>query len=113
MADFMELDWLVIGMNRPFSPRELAIAAALPLAVAILLALSGCNSSTQAAAAPLPETPAVSAVPPVSAAPQQLALDPRSYTTTGPLVAEQQADVAAERDGRIVSVAVQIGDHVR
>ena len=35
------------------------------------------------------------------------------FTTTGPLVAEQQADVAAERDGRIVQVAVQIGDRVQ
>jgi RND family efflux transporter MFP subunit len=35
------------------------------------------------------------------------------FATTGPLVAEQQADVAAERDGRIVEVAVQIGDRVQ
>ena len=33
--------------------------------------------------------------------------------TSGPLVAEQQADVAAQRDGRVVEVAVDIGDHVR
>jgi RND family efflux transporter MFP subunit len=37
----------------------------------------------------------------------------KSFTTSGPLVAEQQADVGAERDGRIVEIAVQIGDHVR
>lgn len=35
------------------------------------------------------------------------------FTTTGPLVAEQQSDIAAERDGRVVSVAVEIGDRVR
>jgi RND family efflux transporter MFP subunit len=29
------------------------------------------------------------------------------------LVAEQQADVAAERDGRVAQIAVEIGDHVR
>jgi len=38
---------------------------------------------------------------------------PRSFSTSGPLVAEQQADVAAQRDGRVVEVAVDIGDHVR
>ena len=35
------------------------------------------------------------------------------FTTTGPLVAEQQADVAAERDGRVATIAVEIGDHVK
>jgi membrane fusion protein (multidrug efflux system) len=39
--------------------------------------------------------------------------DPARFTTTGPLVAEQQADVAAERDGRVASIAVEIGDHVK
>jgi RND family efflux transporter MFP subunit len=38
---------------------------------------------------------------------------PRPFSTSGPLVAEQQADVAAQRDGRVVEVAVDIGDHVR
>ena len=37
----------------------------------------------------------------------------RTFSTSGPLVAEQQADVAAERDGSVVKVAVDIGDHVR
>ena len=37
----------------------------------------------------------------------------RNFTTVGPLVVEQQADVVAERDGRITSVSVEIGDHVR
>ena len=35
------------------------------------------------------------------------------FTTVGPLVAVQQADVAAERDGRVVRIAVEIGDHVQ
>jgi RND family efflux transporter MFP subunit len=46
--------------------------------------------------------------PPPSAAP-----DAKSFTTTGPLVAEQQADIAAERSGRVVDIAVGIGDHVK
>ena len=37
----------------------------------------------------------------------------RSFTTTGPLVVEQQSDVVAERDGRVTEVHVEIGDHVR
>jgi RND family efflux transporter MFP subunit len=37
----------------------------------------------------------------------------RDFTTVGPLVVEQQADVVAERDGRVISVGVEIGDHVR
>lgn len=44
---------------------------------------------------------------------QNEAIDPKSFTTTGPLIAEQQSDIAAERDGRIVSLEVQIGDHVK
>jgi membrane fusion protein (multidrug efflux system) len=37
----------------------------------------------------------------------------RDFTTVGPLVVEQQADVVAERDGRVTAVKVEIGDHVR
>ena len=37
---------------------------------------------------------------------------PASFTAYGPLVAEQQADVASQRDGRVVSVAAGIGDRV-
>jgi RND family efflux transporter MFP subunit len=37
----------------------------------------------------------------------------RTFSTVGPLVVEQQADVVAERDGRITSVSVEMGDHVR
>ena len=37
----------------------------------------------------------------------------RGFTTAGPLVVEQQADVVAERDGRVTAVRVEIGDHVR
>jgi RND family efflux transporter MFP subunit len=39
--------------------------------------------------------------------------DPKAFTTTGPVVAEQQADIAAERAGRIASINVQIGDRVK
>jgi RND family efflux transporter MFP subunit len=39
--------------------------------------------------------------------------DSRHFSTSGPLVAERQADIAAERDGRIVHIAVEIGDRVQ
>jgi len=105
----------VISMKRRSIRRELVIVVAVPLAVAASIAILGCNSRTPSAvAAASPETSAVSAAPPASApVPQPVALDPKLYSTTGPLVAEQQADVAAERDGRVVAVTVQIGDHVQ
>jgi RND family efflux transporter MFP subunit len=37
----------------------------------------------------------------------------RTFSTTGPLVAEQQADIAAQRGGRVVSILVDIGDQVQ
>lgn len=37
----------------------------------------------------------------------------KRYSTTGPLVAAQQADVAALRDGLLVRIAANIGDHVQ
>jgi RND family efflux transporter MFP subunit len=36
-----------------------------------------------------------------------------NFTTSGPLVVEQQADIVAERDARVTAVKVDIGDHVR
>lgn len=83
-------------------------------AAAILLINSGCNSHSQTAGAAAAETPAATpAAAPATIPPPPAAPDAKSFTTTGPLVAEQQADIAAERDGRVVKIAVQIGDHVR
>lgn len=72
--------------------------------------LSGCDSQPPAQAATVP-TPAASAIAP--AAVEAKEINAARFTTTGPLVAEQQADVAAERDGRVASIAVEIGDHVK
>jgi membrane fusion protein (multidrug efflux system) len=77
----------------------------------------GCDShpQVQASSVPAPATTATPAPPPVapiSPYPSNQT-DPSRFTTTGPLVAEQQADIASERDGRIVHIAVQIGDRVR
>ena len=92
-------------------------------AVATLILLgTGCDSQPQAQAAGVsaPTTPAPAAIhtpapvsPPISPLVSPIdTADARHFTTTGPLVAEQQADVAAERDGRIAQIAVEIGDHV-
>jgi multidrug efflux pump subunit AcrA (membrane-fusion protein) len=92
-----------------------------PIAAACLAALlcSGCDShsSASAAAASTPKESAAAVAPepaaPKPSSPEPTAPQPESFTTTGPLVAEQQADISAERPGRIVEVAVQIGEHVQ
>ncbi|MGC2636718.1 MAG: efflux RND transporter periplasmic adaptor subunit [Acidobacteriaceae bacterium] len=86
------------------------------LAAAAVLYSAGCDTSSPpatvaAAAEPVnaaPANPSPSPVPPLPGP-----SDAKSFTTTGPLVAEQQADVGAERDGRIVAIAVQMGDRVQ
>ena len=100
-------------MKTHTSSRDLLLAAAALTAAAVMLVCSGCNSHTQTAGAAAAETPAATpATAPVSTSPPP-APDAKSFTTTGPLVADQQADIAAERDGRVVNIAVQIGDRVR
>jgi RND family efflux transporter MFP subunit len=89
-------------------------------AVAFIPLLSGCSTHPAAQASPVSaasasasSTPNPSAQPGPGAGVASDAFDSRTFTTTGPLVAEQQADVAAERDGRVVTIAVDIGDRVR
>ena len=99
-------------MNRPLH-NSIRLSAA-----AILMALpsTGCDSRPQAQAASIATpTTAAPAAPRSSGAPAPSSdtSDARHFTTNGPLVAEQQADIAAERDGRIAQIAVEIGDHVR
>jgi RND family efflux transporter MFP subunit len=93
-----------------------SFTTAIVLSTAFIALITGCDShptptaasaavvDTSAPSKPLP-SPTPSAQPEIS--------DPKSFATTGPLVAEQQADIAAERNGRIVNIAVRIGDHVR
>jgi RND family efflux transporter MFP subunit len=91
-------------------------------AVAALWWFAGCDQGP-AAAAPQPAIPPSSnpaaekvalAAPDLSSrAAAHAAGEGRDFTTVGPLVVERQADVVAERDGRINTVNVEIGDHVR
>jgi RND family efflux transporter MFP subunit len=87
--------------------------------VSAALLFAGCEShpesrATSVSAATSTEGPAGTgtAQPSVPPIPSGMP-DARYFTTTGPLVAEQQADIAAERDGHVTQIAVQIGDHVR
>ncbi len=77
-------------------------------------ALCGCDSRPAPQAVAEASTVAASAPPtasPVYAASTMPMT--RAFSTTGPLVAEQQADIAAQRGGRVVEIAVDIGDHVQ
>jgi membrane fusion protein, multidrug efflux system len=113
------------GMDRVVTimPRRLWISnrsACVLAATAALCCLAGCNQGSAVAPGPVlassPATPA--ADPPSNLAGGAPAGAPatgggRAYTTAGPLIVDQQADVLAERDGRITAVEVEIGDHVR
>jgi RND family efflux transporter MFP subunit len=83
----------------------------LLIATAAALLGSGCETNSPPPAAAASTTPVGAPAPAPPATPS--APDAKSFTTSGPLVAEQQADVGAERDGRIVEIDAQIGDRVR
>jgi RND family efflux transporter MFP subunit len=107
----MELDWLVKYVNRtPLNSVRFSAAAVL-----ISFLLTGCESHLQvdaaSASAPVTAAPVATRAPAPSAS-STGTTDAKLFTTSGPLVAEQQADVAAERDGRIVQIAIEIGGHV-
>jgi membrane fusion protein, multidrug efflux system len=84
------------------------------LSAAIPFFCTGCDSRPVAADATVTSS---ENVPSAKAVPKSVSVadapDPKSFTTTGPLVAEQQADISAERSGRIVSINVRIGDRVK
>lgn len=109
MADSMELVRLVRLMRTSYS-RETGRSVALTFA--LCAAAIGCNST--ATPPPSPSPAATVAFPAAATLTSPAAVnDAAHFTTTGPLVAEQQSDVAAERDGRVVHIAVEIGDRVR
>jgi RND family efflux transporter MFP subunit len=112
----MGLDRVVTIMPRKLwiSNRSICVLATF----AALCCLAGCNQGSTAAPGPvLASSPAAPAADPPSnpaaAVPAATTGEGRAYTTVGPLIVEQQADVVAERDGRITAVKVEIGDHVR
>ena len=101
-------------MNSPSSRSILFVVAV----AASLIFGSGCGASSPAQVASQSASNSSSAPAPAPTAnlrsPSSAILQSaKSYTTVGPLVALQQADIAAERDGRVVKIAVEIGDHVQ
>jgi RND family efflux transporter MFP subunit len=100
----MGLDRLVIILSR---------TVAL-LAITACTSLAGCNQGRPDPPPVLASSPAAAEpeLPPHPPAPPTASGEGRSFTTTGPLIVEQQADVTAERDGRVTTVKVEIGDHV-
>jgi len=103
------LDWLVTSM-RPHGIRKCLLVVLNILATASVgLTSTGCDTHAQPPAASTAEVPATAPAP----APASQSTDPKAFTTTGPIVADQQADIAAERPGRIASINVQIGDRVK
>jgi RND family efflux transporter MFP subunit len=108
-------------MNFSISRNHLCLVALL--LTPCLISLSACDAhpaasaaAAEAAAPPSAMSTAPAPAPattPTPAPTQSAQLDSKSFSTSGPLVAEQQADIATERNGRIVEIAVQIGDHVK
>ncbi len=82
---------------------------ALVLAITLTLALSlnGCSGSA--------DSSSVAAAPPVArpTTPVSSALDDRAFTASGPIVVENQVDVAALREGVITSILAEPNTHVR
>ncbi len=103
-------------MNARICRRGFAVFASAIAAAALLLCVSGCKSAPPSAVSASETSPPHADATAVAAnadTPAPPAATPATFTAYGPLVAEQQADVGAERDGRIVNIAVQIGDRVR
>jgi RND family efflux transporter MFP subunit len=98
-----------VNPTTAFRPTRIAVSpfVLLPLAAA-LAASAGCSKAGGAAvqAAPTPEPIRV------ASAPVEQRILPRTLAVTGALVADETADVAAERDGRVARVRVERGSFV-
>jgi multidrug efflux pump subunit AcrA (membrane-fusion protein) len=77
--------------------------------VALALVLSGCGNSSSQAAAPAETKPAPVRVETARAEQQEIA---RFLNVSGTLVAEEEAEVAAEVQGRVVGTPVERGTQV-
>jgi RND family efflux transporter MFP subunit len=105
-------------MNRRLYGSFKSCSGLILVVSAAMLCDVGCDSHPRAEAASAPASMraapiAVGTAQPSSPPSSPEILDAKHFITTGPLVAEQQADLAAERDGHVTQIAVQIGDHVR
>jgi len=85
-------------------------AAALTLLTAITF--SGCDARPRAEPSVAASSNARDPIP-AQYPTDSTSMRPRPFATTGPLVADQQADIAAGRDGLLVRITAEIGDHVQ
>lgn len=98
--------------------RRLIVPVAMTMVLALTLSLAGCDSQSahssvlQQNASATDVKPATDVPAPAQKPMQETISNADSFTTTGPLVVDQQADVLAERDGRVVEVNAEIADHV-
>jgi RND family efflux transporter MFP subunit len=91
------------------------------LALALAASLSGCRSNPKAEAGKPPSADPAASVTNAAPAPVPPQSSPLNFeqqnavhfVTTGPLVAENQANLSFEIDGRVVEIDAQVGDHVR
>lgn len=83
--------------------------------LAVLVLTSGCHDREQIHSSETNIPDKVQANSTTAVPLQQTVEDhnPAHFVTSGPLVADQQADLSFDRDGRVVSIHVQVGDRVR
>lgn len=86
----------------------------LLLAALFCYGFAGCSQGSTEAAPPIAaSSPGVPGPVAADTAFHAVPAAPISFSTSGPLVVEQQADVVAERDGRVTAIKADIGDRVR
>jgi RND family efflux transporter MFP subunit len=96
--------------------RRLIDPAAMAAVLALTLGLAGCDSQPAHSSVRQQSASTTGTKPATAVLAQKPVLEPvsnaDSFTTIGPLVVDQQADVLAERDGRVVEINAEIADHV-
>ena len=116
LADSVELDRVVNTLNGLFRQCSFPGFASAIAVAALLICEPGCKSpAVQGEVSASEAAPPHSEQPPATSNADSPAptAGPGTFTAYGPLVAEQQADLATQRDGLVTTVAVGIGDRVR
>jgi RND family efflux transporter MFP subunit len=110
----VELDWVVNTVNTCFCSCGVSGFAFAAAVAALLICEPGCKSPSAPAGALASESAQHYPEPPAATASADVPAPAgsASFIAYGPLVAEQQADLAAQRDGHVTTVAVAIGDRV-
>jgi membrane fusion protein, multidrug efflux system len=102
-------------MTQTFNARGRAMGCLYGAALATAFTLAGCSGESSAIA-PQPvnaETRGSFSQPSMPASDSNSKAVALRFTTVGPLVVDQQADIASGRDGRVLRILVDIGRQVR